>query len=87
MFAQVQKNHVGIGDLVLKANPAIDDSSKMKKGEKAAQEKGVSAAKNVTFWESMPEFKLSKGVSNLWGLRGSLTGLVISVPAKRVRKL
>lgn len=83
----MQTGHVGIGDIVLRAK-AEPDTSKMNGQQKAAQTKAEAAARAVTFWETMPEFRITMGVPacNLWALRKRLDGLVVSVPTARLSK-
>ncbi len=85
---QVKEGHVGIGDIVLKANPDADTSKFLRK-QKTAHKNAVTAADQVTFWATMPHFKVVMGLENctLWSMRSSLSGLVMSVPTQRLAKV
>jgi hypothetical protein len=54
-------------------------------GQKGAHKHFVAAAESVTFWQTMSEYNITKGVASCnWTLRTRLSELVLSVPAKRV---
>jgi hypothetical protein len=74
-------NHVGNGDIELKADPDADPA-KLSRQQNRVHTRAVKAAESVQFWQTMPRFKVTKGLvsCNLWTLRKQLDGVVLSVP-------
>jgi hypothetical protein len=72
---QVLEDHVGIGEIQLRADPDADTSN-MKEKEPKAYEKAVAVAEQVTFWATMPQFGISMGnkACTLWSMRKHIGG-------------
>jgi len=77
---QVHPGHVGVGDIKV----LVPETTAQKRNNRTNK-----AAQAVAFWETMAEYKISKGIStcNLWAMRDQLEGVVLSVPAKRLQKM
>lgn len=86
---QVLEDHVGIGEIQLRADPDAG-TSKMKEKERKAYEKAVAVAEQVTFWATMPQFGISMGneACTLWSMRKHIGGgRVFPVPTARLVKM
>jgi hypothetical protein len=86
---QVLEDHVGIGEIQLRADPDADTSN-MKDKQRKAYEKAVAVAEQVTFWATMPQCGISMGIEacTLWSMRKHIGGgRVFSVPTARLMKI